>query len=322
MTIAGARILLAAVFGSLPALASAQNFPERPIRLILGVAAGGGQDTVARAMAPRLSKELGANIVIDNRPGAGGTIGAELAKQASADGYTLLMISLSNVIGPILYGAPYDVRRDFSSVAQLVTQPYLLVVTPSLPVKSVVELISYAKAHPGKLSFGSAGSGSLTHLAAELFREQAQVDAVHIPYKGMGAVYPDLIGGRIQFAFSTIISAQPHVRANRLRVLAVSSEKRVKSAPTIPTVAEAGVPGYAVTQLYGVLVPARTPALIVNKLNKALVSVIEDPEMSKHLANDGAEASGSSPQQFAAQLKSEHERWQRLIDKSGLKEAK
>jgi tripartite-type tricarboxylate transporter receptor subunit TctC len=306
----------------LAAPVGAQSFPDRPIRLILGVAPGGGQDTVARAMAPRLGKEVGANMVVDNRPGAGGSIGAELAKQASPDGHTLLMISLSNVIGPILYGASYDVRRDFAPVAQLVTQPYLLVVTPSLPVKSVADLISHAKSNPGKLSFGSAGSGSLTHLAAELFREQAQFDAVHIPYKGMGAVYPDLIGGRIHFSFSTIVSAQPHARAQRLRVLAVSSEKRVKSAPTIPTVAEAGVPGYAVTQLYGVLAPARTPDAIVNKLNKALVSVIEDPEMSKHLANDGAEASGSTPQQFAAQLRTEHERWQRVIEKAGLQKVK
>ena len=322
MTSKAERFLVAAVLATVPLAGIAQNFPERPIRLILGVATGGGQDTIARAMAPRLSKALGAYVIVDNRPGAGGGIGAELAKQATPDGYTLLMISSSNVIHPILYEASYDVRRDFSPVGQMVTQPYILAVTPSLPVKSVAELISYAKSHPGKLNFSSAGSGSLTHLAAELFKEQAQIEVVHVPYKGSGAAYPDLIAGRIQAGFLTMVSAQPHVRANRLRALAVSSAKRVSSAPTVPTVAEAGLPGYAVTQWYGVLAPAQTPRAIVNKLNKAIVGVIEDSEMSKHLASDGAEASGSTPQGFAAHLKSEHERWSRIIDRSGLRKIK
>ena len=312
------KLLVAAVLGALPLLATAQSFPERPLRLILGVAAGGGQDTVARAMVPKLSKALGVSTIIDNRPGAAGTIGAELAKQAAPDGYTLLMISSSNVIHPLLYGAAYDIQRDFSPVGQLVTQPYLLTVTPSLPVKSVAELISYAKANPGKLNFGSAGNGTVTHLAAELFKEQAQVDAAHIPYKGSGAVYPDLIAGRVQSAFVTIVSAQGHVKANRLRALAISSAKRANSAPTIPTVAEAGLPGYVVTQWYGVLAPAATPRAIVSKLNTAFVAVIEDPEMSDHFAKDGAEAASSTPQQFAAHLESERDRWSRIIKKAGL----
>ncbi|OGA42006.1 MAG: hypothetical protein A3G24_03190 [Betaproteobacteria bacterium RIFCSPLOWO2_12_FULL_62_13] len=322
MTSNANRVLMAVVLSTLPLAGAAQNFPERPIRFILGVATGGGQDTVARAMAPKLSSALGANIIVDNRPGAGGGIGAELAKQANPDGYTLLMISSSNVIRPILYGASYDVRRDYSPIGQLVTQPYMLAVTTSLPVKSVVELISYAKSHPGKLSFSSAGSGSLTHLAEELFKEQAQIDIVHVPYKGSGAAYPDLIAGRIHAGFLTMVSAQPHVRANRLRALAVSSVKRVSSAPTLPTVAEAGLAGYAVTQWYGVLAPAQTPTAIVNKLNKSIVSVIEDPELSRHLAADGAEASPSTPQEFAIHLKAEHDRWSRLIEKSGLRKIK
>jgi len=318
----GVRTWMVMLLCAIPLASFGQSFGDRPIRLILGVAPGGGQDTVARAMAPRLSRELGPNVVVDNRPGAGGAIGAALTKQAAPDGHTLFMMSLSNVIGPILYGAPYDVRSDFAPVAQLVRQPYLLVVPPALPVKSVRELIAYAKENAGKVSFGSAGAGSLTHLAGELFREQASFIATHIPYKGMGAVYPDLIGARIQFAFSTIVSAQPHARANRLRILAVSSERRVKSAPEVPTVAESGIAGFSVSQLYGILAPAGTAATVVNLLSKALVTSIGDPQLGRHLEGDGAEADGAGPQEFAAQLKTEHARWERVVSASGLRNAK
>ncbi len=322
MHAAGAQVGAALLLGTLAAAALGQSFAGRPVRLILGVAPGGGQDTVARAMAPRLSRELGANIVVDNRPGAGGAIGASLAKQASPDGHTLFMMSLSNVIGPILHGAAYDVRKDFVPVAQLVRQPYLLVVPPALPVRTVRELIHYAKENSGKVSFGSAGTGSLTHLAGEFFREQSQFNATHVPYKGMGAVYPDLIGGRIEFAFSTIVSAQPHARANRLRVLAVSSDRRVKSAPDVPTVAEAGIVGFAVSQLYGVLAPAGSARPMIDVLSKAFVVSIEDPQLSKHLEGDGAEADGAGPREFAAQLSAEYARWERVVSRSGLRGAK
>jgi tripartite-type tricarboxylate transporter receptor subunit TctC len=310
---------VAAAFAFLSCTAAAQKFPERPIRLILGVAAGGGQDTVARAMGPRLAKALGVNMIVDNRPGGSGAIGADLAKQAVPDGYTLAMISASNVINPLIYGASYDLQRDFVPVAQLVVQPYLLAVTPSLPVRSVPELVQYAKANPGKLNFASAGNGTVTHLAAELFKEQAQIEAAHIPYKGTGAVYPDLIAGRVQAAFVTIVSAQPHVKANRLRALAVSTPKRIASAPGIPTVAESGLPRYAVSQWYGVLAPAGTPRARVNALNRAFVAVVEDPEMAEHFAKDGAEAAAGTPEQFAAHLRAERERWAGIVRRAGLK---
>jgi tripartite-type tricarboxylate transporter receptor subunit TctC len=319
MTSKGLQLALAAALGTAAAGAFAQDFPQRPIRIVLGVAPGGGQDTVARAMAPRLSKALDANIVIDNRPGGSGAIGAELVRRAAADGHTLLMVSASNVINPLLYPVPFDLQRDFAPVAQLVTQPYLLVVTPALPAKSVLELISYGKENPARLSFGSAGNGTVTHLAAELFKEQAQVEALHVPYKGMGQVYPDLIGGRIHAAFSTIVSAQGHVKANRLRALAVSAPKRVKSAPGVPTVAESGLPGFAVTQWYGVLTPAGTERTIVSRLNGAFVAVVEDPAMAEHFAKDGAEAAPSSPDQFGAHLRTERERWARVVQRAGLK---
>ncbi|HZN23215.1 MAG TPA: tripartite tricarboxylate transporter substrate binding protein [Burkholderiales bacterium] len=312
------KFMAGALLSVVSIAATAQKFPERPIRLILGVAPGGGQDTIARAMSPRLAKVLGVNTIVDNRPGGSGTIGVEIAKQAAPDGHTLLMISASNVIHPLLYGAPYDLLRDFAPVGQLVTQPYLLVVPQALPVKSVNDLIAYAKAQPGKLNFGSAGNGTVTHLAAELFTEQAHVEATHVPYKGMGPVYPDLIAGRVQMAFSTIVSAQGHVKANRLRALAVTSAKRTPSAPGVPTLAESGLPGYAVTQWYGVLAPAATPRTIVGTLSGAFAGVVQEPDMAEYFARDGAEGASSTPQQFAAHLKSEQERWNRVIKRAGL----
>jgi tripartite-type tricarboxylate transporter receptor subunit TctC len=315
-------LAIAAILCGLPATGMGQSFPERPIRLILGVAPGGGQDTVARAMSAKLVGTLGTNLIVDNRAGGGGVIAVNVAKQASPDGYTLLMISSSNVIQPIVYDSAYNVARDFSPVAQLVTQPYLLSVPASLSVKSVSELITYSKANPDKTTFGSAGSGSLTHLAAELFKDRAQINALHVPYKGTGAVYPDLIAGRLQFAFVTIVSAQGHVRAGRLRALAVSSTQRAKAIPELPTISESGLTGYAVTQWYAVLAPLSTTRPIISRLNKAFVDAIVDPELAAHLAADGAEASPSTPEQLAAHLKAEQARWTRTVERSGLRNVK
>ena len=312
------KVFAIALLAGLSFSAAAQEFPQRPIRLILGVAPGGGQETIIRGMSPKLLKTLGVNLIVDNRPGGSGAIAVEIARQATPDGYTLLMISASQILNPLVSGATYDIPRDFAPITQLVSQPYLLAVTPTLPVKSVADLVSYAKTNPGKLNFGSAGQATVTHLAAELFKDQAKLEAIHVPYKGSGALYPDLIAGRVQLAFVTINSAQGHVKANRLRALAISSGKRSSAAPTIPTVAESGFPNYAVTQWYGVLAPAKTPRPIVNRLNGAFVTVIDDPEMAEHFAKDGAEGASSTPQQFAAFLKSEQSRWARLIKNAGL----
>ena len=302
----------------LPSLSWSQNYPNRPIRLLLGVAAGGGQDAIARAMAPKVSNILGANIVMDNRPGAGGDIALGVAMQAAPDGYTLLMISSSNVIRPLMYKSPYNLQPDFAPIAQLINQPYLLVTPSALPFKSVTDLIAEAKSNPGKINFGSAGNGTLTHLAAELFKDQAQIEAVHVPYKGAGSLYPDLIAGRVQFSFSTIVSALVHVRTNRLRPLAVSSPKRVPSISEIPTVAESGLPGYAVSQWYAVLAPKGVAQTTIEKVNKALITVLQDPELAKHLTADGAVAAASSPSELGNHLKSETERWGRIVKKAGL----
>lgn len=315
--------LLSALTGVVPAAAgaaSAPDFPTRPIRLILPVGPGGGQETTARAMNQKLIEELGQSVIIDPRPGGGGNIAAQLASRASPDGYTLLNISTTAVTTPLVYEALYDLQRDFTAVTQLVSNPYLLVATPSLPVKTVGELIAYAKANPDKLAFASAGSGSLTHLGLEILKIQTGINMTHVPYKGMGPTGPDLMSGRVHLGLWSIVSAGPHVRAGRLKALAVSSAQRAKAAPEVPTIAESGVPGFAVTQWYGVIAPARTPRPIVNRLSRAMSTSIRDPEVAARVAHDGAEPIGSSPQEFTAHLKAEHAKWARIVQQTGIRD--
>src|SRR5512134_860760 len=246
-----AQLVFGAALAALAFTAQAQSYPARPIRMIVPLAAGGAMDTIARSVGARLTGNLGQTVVVDNRGGGGGTIGAELAASAPPDGYTLIMMSATSVIRPLLYSARYDMARDFAPVSQVSAQPYLLVVHPSLPAKTVQELVAYAKANPGKLNYASAGQGSIIHLASELLGVQTGTRMVHVPYKGMGAAYPDLLAGHTQMALGSIVSAQPHVRAGRLRGIAVTSPRRAASSPDIPTVAESGVKGYAVTNWYG-----------------------------------------------------------------------
>lgn len=312
--------LLVALMCAMPLTAVGQGYPERPIRLILAVAPGGGQDTIARAMGQKLGDKLGNNIIIDNRPGGGGNIGILLAAQAAPDGYTLLMISSSAVIYPLVYGPRYDLDRDFVAVSHLVNQPYLVIVNPSVPVKSITELIAYAKSNPGRLNHGSGGQGSLTHLAGELLKARARIEWTHVAYKGMGPAYFDLIAGHVQLAFGTIVSSLPHVRANRLRALAVSSAERAKSVPDVPTVAESGVPGFAVTQWYGILAPTGTPRRAVDRLNREIVAVLHDPDIVVHVTNDGAQPVGSSSLQFERHLKAEREQWSRVVKQTGIRQ--
>lgn len=300
-------------------LAHAQTYPTKPIRLIVPLAAGGGMDTVARGVGQKLGENLGQTVVVDNRGGGGGAIGAELAAQAAADGHTLIMMSATAVIHQLMYKARYDIMRDFAPVSQVTTQPYVIVVHPSLPVRSVNDLVSYAKSNPGKLNYASSGNGSLIHLTGELFKITTGTQMVHIPYKGIGAAYPDLIAGNIQLTFASIISATPHIRAQRLRAVAVTSAQRAKSAPDVPTVAESGVRGFAVTQWYGILGPARTPRAVVEKLNREIVKVLQQPEVLARLAGDGAEAVGSSPRQFADHIAAERDTWAKVIQQTGIR---
>ena len=243
-------LLLCAALVAVSLPAHSQQYPAKPIRLIIPTAAGGGPDTIGRAIAQKLTDDFGQTVVVDNRPGASGAIAMDLGRLAAPDGYTLNIFSVSQVIRPLLFRVAYDLARDFTPISQLSAQSYVLMTTPSLPVKSVSELIAYARANPGKLNYASVGQGSQIHLLTELFRSMTKIEVVHVPYKGIAAAYPDLFAGSIHFTFAGIISAQPHVKAQRVRALAVSGPKRMKALPDLPTVSEAGVPGFAVTQWY------------------------------------------------------------------------
>jgi tripartite-type tricarboxylate transporter receptor subunit TctC len=229
------------------------------------------------------------------------------------------MMSATSVIHPMMYKARYETLRDFAPVSQVTTQPYVIVVNPTVPAASVKELVAYAKANPDKLNYASSGNGSLIHLASELFRITTGTRMTHIPYKGIGAAYPDLIAGNIQLIFASIISAQPHVKSQRIRALAVTGPKRASSSPELPTVAEAGVPGYAVTQWYAVFAPAGTPKAVVDRVHREIVKVLQLPEVTARMAADGAESVGSTPQQLAAHVKTERDKWARVIKQAGIK---
>ena len=300
------------------AAAEASPYPTRPIRLIVPLAPGGGMDTIARGIAVKLTENLGQAVVVDNRSGGGGVIGVELVTHSAPDGHTLLMMSATSVIYPLMYKAQYDLARDLVAVSQVTTQPYVIVVNPAVPVKSVGELIAYAKANPNKLNFASAGNGSLIHLMTELFKSMTGAQMVHVPYRGVGAAYPDLLGGHIQLVFASSISAMPLIQAQRLRALAVTGAKRAKALPELPTVIEAGVPGFVVNQWYGVLVADGTPRAIVERLNREINKTLQMPEVLARFAADGAEAAGGSPQQLAAHIKAESEKWARVIKQAGI----
>lgn len=308
------------MFAPLTAVAQkAANYPDRPVRLIVSSAAGGGQDIVARTFAARLTDELGQTFVVDNRGGGGGSVGAEIARQSPPDGYTMILMSASAVIHPLLYKSRYDILRDFVALSQITQQPYVLVVHPSVPAKTVQELIAHARANPGKLNYSSAGQGGLIHLGVELLNIATGIKTVHVPYKGTGAAYPDLISGNVQMTLANITSSQPHVRSGRLRALAVSSAKRAQSQPDLPTIAESGVKGYDVTQWYGMFLPAHTPQPIADKLSGAVIKAAQHPEVRKRLAADGTETVGTKPTEFTEHLKAEIARWSRVVKETGIK---
>jgi tripartite-type tricarboxylate transporter receptor subunit TctC len=281
------------------------------VRLIVASGAGGGLDFVARQVAVPIGESLGQTVVVDNRAGASGSIAAEVASQATPDGYTLLFLSASLVVYGIVNKTRYDLERDFTPVSQVAAAPYMLAVTPGLPVKSVKDLIAYAKANPSKLNYASTGNASLAHLATELFAHASGTQLTHIPFKGVGAALPDMLAGRIHLAFLSMGSLYGHVRAGRLRGLAIASTERVKMAPDLPTMAEAGVPGYAVTQWHGMLAPRGAPRPAIERLHQEIVKAVRRPDVASRLALDGTDGIASTPAQFAAFLKSEREQWAR-----------
>jgi tripartite-type tricarboxylate transporter receptor subunit TctC len=300
--------------------AHAQSYPQKPIRLVAPFAPGGGTDILARLVGQKASEMLGQQLIVDNRGGAGGTIGTDIAAKAPPDGYTLILVSASHAINPGLYHKlPYDSVSDFAPITQIATSPGILVVNPSLPVKSVKDLIALARAKPGQINYASAGSGTPPHLAGELFNVMAKIDMVHVPYKGNAPAFTDVIGGQVSLIFPTMPSAMPFIKSGKLRPIAVTSAKRSPAAPDIPTIAESGLPGYEATSWYGILAPARTPPQMVARLHEVLVSVIGAPDMKDKLAAQGLDPVGNTPQQFAAVIKSEIVKWTKVVKASGAK---
>lgn len=305
---------------ALPAVAQGQaSWPSHPVRLVVPFPASGATDLVARVVAQRMSQDLGQQLVIDNRPGAGGTIGTGEAAKASPDGYTLLFTTSStHAISPhLMTRLAYKADKDFTPIAEIGGAASILLVTPSLPVRNVQELIAYAKAHPGKVNFGSSGNGSSIHLSGELFKSLAKVDMVHVPYKGSAPAVTDLLGNQIAIMFDNLPSAIQYVRAGRLRPIALTTAKRSPELPDVPTIAEAGLPGYEATSWFGLLAPAKTPADIVNRIDAALVKVLANPEVKKKLSEQGAEPYAETPEQFAAFIKAETAKWASVVKESG-----
>lgn len=311
---------LAVGAAALPAAALAQApYPSKLITIIVPFSAGGTTDILARIVAQGLTTELGQSVVVDNRPGAGGNIGGVLAAKAPADGYTLFMGTVgTHAINASLYKKMgFDPVKDFAPLTRVANVPNLLVANPNQPFKTVKELIAYAKANPGKVNFGSSGSGSSIHLSGELFNSMAKVEMVHVPYKGSAPAVTDLLGNQIGIMFDNMPSAIQHVRSGKLVPLAVTTAKRSPELPNVPTIAEAGVPGYEATSWFGMLAPAATPAPIVAKLNAALVKVLAQPDVKKKINDQGAEAYSETPAEFAAFIQKESVKWGKVVRESG-----
>jgi len=317
--LAGTLFAVVAALTLVSTIAHAQEYPTRPIRVIVPQSAGGSTDLVARAVGQRISDALGQPVVVDNRPGAGSINGTDIAAKATPDGYTLLVVAASFTITPnIRRKVPYDIVRDFTPVSQLVTLPHIVVVHPSLPVKSVKELIALAKAKPGELNFASSGIGTSTHMATELFMYLTDTKMVNIPYKGGAPGMTALLGGQVQLYFAAMSTAIPHVRAGRLRALAVSTAKRSVAAPEYPTMQEAGVPEYEHASWVGMLAPDQTPRAVITQLNREAVKAVQAPDVEKQLLRSGVEPLGSSPKEFDTLIKSELAKWARIVKAAGI----
>jgi tripartite-type tricarboxylate transporter receptor subunit TctC len=308
----------AAVF--LPPAALAQPYPSKPIRMLVGFPPGGGADIVARQLAPKLGEQLGQQVVIDNRGGASGNIALEVLAKAVPDGYTLMMTTPTVTVNPALYPkVAYDSLRDFAPVRLVASTAYILVVHPSVPAKTVQELVALAKARPRQLNYSSGGNGAAAHLAGELFRSMTGIEIVHVPYKGVAPALISLLGSEVQLTFSSQPSTIPHLKEGRLRALGITSPKRSGFTPDIPTIAESGVPGYDTTAWYGVLATARTPAPVIARLNAELTKLLELPEIKAAIAAQSFEILPSNPVQFGEFIKSELVKWVKVVKDSGMR---
>jgi len=315
-----ARFACAALAAAAAGAAFAQaGYPGKPVRMVVPSSAGGGTDIVARIIAPELSKRLGQQVVIDNRPGAGTMIGIEVAAKSPADGYTLLMGLSTLAINSALYKkVPYDPQRDFAPITQAVSSASIIVVHPSVPVKTVKELIAFARARQGQLNYASAGTGTYPHMTMELFLSMAKLKMVHIPYKGTAPAMIDMLAGQVATMAATILTGMPQIRAGRLRPLGITSAARSPIVPDIPTVAEAGLPGFESVQWYGVLAPARTPKDIITRVHGEVTRALQQPEIKARLAGDGADTVGSSPEEFARYIQSELTKWAKVARDAGI----
>lgn len=313
MRMRAGRLCLAAVLALLASGAGAQAWPNKPIRFITGP----GPDTVARVLGQKLGEALGQPVVVDQRGGGGGIVSGEVVAKSPPDGYTLLLATGTHTINPIFYKLSYDVEKDFAPVSLVAGMPFVLSVNPNLPVKSVAELVSYAKAHPGQLNFGSGGNASPPQLSGELFKSMAGINIIHVPYKTTAAAVTDVIGGQLQMMFAVGALGIPQVKAGKLRGLAVTTPKRSPALPDLPTMIEAGYPGFEVLGWNGVLVPAKTPPAIINRLHDEIVRALQAPDLRESLAAAGLETMGTTPEEFASFMKTETARWTKVARQSG-----
>lgn len=314
------RLVLGLVGLVIAAAIGAQPYPARAIRVVVAFAPGGIADFSARSVSQKLSESLGVPVVVENRPGAGGITGAEVVARSAPDGYTLLVTSISHTINPsVRKNLPFDAVRDFTPITLITDAPNFLVVHPSLPAKSVKELVALARARPGQITYASSGSGTSTHLSGELFKSLARIDVVHVPYKGGGPAVIDLVGGHVQMMFSTLPSVLQQVRAHKLRGLAVTGARRFPAAPEFPTMIEAGVPGFEVSGWSGLFAPAGTPKDAVGRLAGEIAKILRAPELKERFFVQGAEPVGNTPEEFTAFVRSEIAKWKKVVESSGMR---
>ena len=311
-------VIGALVLGTQAHAQAADTYPTKPIKIVVGFAPGGGSDFIARIVAQKLTQQLGQTVFVENRPGAGGNLGAEIALKAPGDGYTLFLAATSYTVNANLYKLPFDPIKDITAIARLASGPFIIATNPNLSIPNLKALVDLAKKEPGKLSYASAGSGSITHVATEYFLTTAGIDVLHVPYKGTSPALTDTISGQVQFIFGTVASTMPHVQSGKLTALAVTTAQRLVALPNVPTVMESGYPNFDVSVWHGLIGPKGIPADIVLKINQAVRTALNDPLMAQQLASDGLTASSDTPEEFSALIAQEVSRWGALVKSRGI----
>ena len=324
ITLKNMVLVLAAAWTGIPAAhaasaADVDKYPTKPVRLIAPFVPGAGTDITARAIAQKLTEKWGNQVIVDNRPGAAGTIGVDLTAKAAPDGYTLCLISASHSVNSATNpNLPYDLMRDLQAISQATSLFYVMYLNPSVPAKTIQEFVTYARANPGKINFGSSGTGGLQHFSGELFNHLAKVQMVHVPYKGGAAVISDALAGNIQVGYGTLLSSRAHYKAGRLRPLAITAKQRSSTAPELPTIAESGVPGYEVDQWYGIITGAKVPRPLVNKIAAAIAEGLKSPDTIQRFGAEGSIPVGNKPEEFQAHIGREIAKWRKLVKEAGL----